>query len=136
MGSVKRFKPAVKMLRCAKRSAAVALLASTSACFAGAQQPTAPSALPDSPGAIQPVIVAQSNAQEPVQEPVGTAVAPPITAAGVAAARPAGAVVAPAKQRRVRTFLISMGVVAGAAVAVGTVVALENASPSRPPGTH
>jgi hypothetical protein len=39
---------------------------------------------------------------------------------------------APAKQRRTRTILIRVGLIAGAAVAIGTVVALSKTSPSRP----
>ncbi len=69
--------------------------------------------------------------QESVQKPVGTAAAPYEKATGVAASRPAGAVIAPAKQRRVRSILIRVGIVVGAAVAVGTVVALSHGSPSR-----
>jgi len=64
--------------------------------------------------------------------PVGTAAAPYEKPSGVAASRPAGAAIAPAKQRRVRSFLIKMGVVVGAGVAVGTVLALSHGSPSRP----
>jgi hypothetical protein len=64
--------------------------------------------------------------------PVGTAVAPYEKGIGVAASRPAGAVIAPAKQRRTRSFVIKVGLLIGAAVAVGTVVALSNASPSKP----
>lgn len=64
--------------------------------------------------------------------PVGTAVAPAPRTTGVAGSRPAGAAIAPAKQRRVRIFLIKVGVVVGAGVAVGTVLALSHASPSRP----
>ncbi len=65
-------------------------------------------------------------------KPVGTAAAPYEKITGVTASRPAGAVIAPAKQRRVRSILIRVGVVVGAAVAVGTVVALSHGSPSRP----
>lgn len=64
--------------------------------------------------------------------PVGTAAAPYEKGIGVAASRPAGAVIAPAKQKRTRSFVIKVGVLIGAAVAVGTVVALSNASPSKP----
>lgn len=64
--------------------------------------------------------------------PVGTAVAPYEKGVGVAASRPAGVVIAPAKQRRRRTLLISVALVAGAAVAVGTVIGLSKASPSEP----
>lgn len=64
--------------------------------------------------------------------PVGTAAAPYEKGIGVAASRPAGAVIAPAKQRRTRTILIRVGVIVAAAVAVGIVVALSSGSPSRP----
>jgi hypothetical protein len=65
-------------------------------------------------------------------QPVGTAAAPLEKPSGVAASRPAGAVIAPAKQRRARAILIRVGIVVGAAVAIGTVVALSKGSPSRP----
>jgi len=65
-------------------------------------------------------------------KPVGTAAAPYEKTTGVAASRPAGAVIAPAKQRRSRTILIRFTVAVGAAVAVGTVVALSHGSRSRP----
>jgi len=100
-------------------------------------------AYPDSPDS-KPAPTADQSGQpgpsqsgsEPSQsnttKPVGTAAAPYEKTTGVAASRPAGAVIAPAKQRRVRSILIRVGVVVGAAVAVGTVVALSHASPSRP----
>ncbi|HEY1576118.1 MAG TPA: hypothetical protein VGF82_03490 [Terracidiphilus sp.] len=72
----------------------------------------------------------QQNVGTPA--PVGTAVAPYEKGIGVAASRPAGAVIAPAKQRRSRSFIIKVSLVIGACVAVGTVVALSNASPSQP----
>jgi hypothetical protein len=71
----------------------------------------------------------QQNGAAP---PVGTAVAPSEAATGVAASKPAGAAIAPAKQRRVRIFLISLGVVAAACVAIGTVAGLSRTSPSQP----
>lgn len=82
-----------------------------------------------------------ANAPKPAQEPqqnggtpapVGTAVAPYEKGIGIAASRPAGAVIAPAKQRRTRSFVIKVGLLVGAAVAVGTVVGLSSGSPSRP----
>jgi len=98
--------------------------------------------LPDgpTPSNTQPQIQeAQSNTQSSgtgdqsgAQKPVGTAAAPYERTMGVAASRPAGAAIAPAKQRRVRTFLISAGLIAGAAIAVGSVAALSHASASRP----
>lgn len=77
----------------------------------------------------------QSGSEPPqnsAPKPVGTAAAPVMKTGGVAASRPAGAVIAPGKQRRARSILIRVGVIVGAAVAVGTVVALSHASPSRP----
>ena len=80
----------------------------------------------------------QSNQAQPAQDqqngnkPVGTAAAPYEKPVGVAAARPAGAAIAPAKQRRVRSFLIRTSLLIGGAVAVGTVVGLSEASPSKP----
>lgn len=70
--------------------------------------------------------------QNSTSQPVGTAAAPYEKPQGIAASRPAGAVVAPAKQRRARSFLIRVSVIVGAAVAIGTVAALSKGSPSRP----
>jgi hypothetical protein len=79
---------------------------------------------------------APQNSQEPAKPqdsaPLGTAVAPYEKGVGVAASRPAGAVIAPAKQKRTRSFVIKVGLLVGAAAAIGTVVALSKASPSRP----
>jgi hypothetical protein len=89
-------------------------------------------ALPDGPSPVQ-----QPSSQSfQSQRPVGTAAAPVTSSSGIAASEPAGAAIAPAKQRRVRTILISVALVAGAAVAIGTVAALSNASPSKPNGAH
>jgi hypothetical protein len=76
-----------------------------------------------------------SNPQSDQQQnshPVGTAVAPAVKPTGVAASRPAGAVIAPGKQRRMRTILIRVGIIVGAGVAIGTVAALSRSSPARP----
>jgi hypothetical protein len=70
--------------------------------------------------------------QDSAQKPVGTAAAPYEKTTGVAASRPAGAAIAPAKQRRARSIFIRVSLVLGAAVAVGTVAALSHGSPSRP----
>jgi hypothetical protein len=82
-----------------------------------------------------PSAATQSSAEQQEDtspKPVGTAAAPYEKTTGVAASRPAGAVIAPAKQRRARSILIRVSIVVGAAVAVGTVVALSRSSPSRP----
>ncbi len=105
--------------------------------------------LPDSPGAGQyHAVIAQAEPQtgpaqpapQPppakVQKPVGTAAAETTTTTGFAVSRPAGAALAPAKQKRSRTILISVGAVVGAAVALGTVAALSKGTPSKPPGAQ
>jgi cytoskeletal protein RodZ len=113
--------------------------------------PGTASPLPDSPGATagqsssekQPLgteTLAQSQAPpDPPptpQRPVGTAAAEAPYVSGVAASQPAGVAIAPAKQRRLRTILIRTGVIIGAGVAIGTVVALSEATSSKPPGAH
>jgi hypothetical protein len=55
---------------------------------------------------------------------------------GGTASRPAGAAIAPAKQKQVRSFLLKMGVIAGAGVALGTVYALSRSSSPTPPGAR
>lgn len=87
--------------------------------------PTTPAA--QAPPPAQPV-------QSPT-EPTGTAAAESLKPSGDAASRPAGAAIAPPKQHQVRSLLIKVGFVAGAAVALGTVYALSTASPSRVPNT-
>jgi len=94
--------------------------------------------LPESPDAVRAREAAQQNANKqtaPV-EPSGTAAAQEGRLAGNTASRPAGAAIAPAKQRQVRSFLIKMGVIAGAGVALGTVYALSRAGGSVPPGAR
>lgn len=74
----------------------------------------------------------QSPQQGQQTRPVGTAAAPSESTTGVAASRPAGAVIAPAKQRRVRAIVLKVGLLIGAGVAIGTVMALSHGSPSQP----
>lgn len=122
---------------------------------------TASAELPDSPGAVraqeqstaqqessasQPSIEevpggetatpAPPQSQQKPQRPVGTAAAEAPMVSGVTAAQPAGVAIAPAKQRRVRTLVIKIGAIAGAAVALGTTMALTMGTPSKPPGAH
>lgn len=105
--------------------------------------------LPDTPSASQPPSATQQGAQPrtdtqamqaPPQnaphQPLGTAAAPNIPTSGIAASRPAGAALAPAKQRRVRSILIKMGAIAGVGVAIGATLALTKGSPSTPPGAR
>jgi anti-anti-sigma factor len=101
------------------------------------------SPLPNSPGTVRSQATDDdrlSSGQPPspnqqenaTQETMGTAAAPFVKTTGVAASRPAGAAIAPAKQRRARSILIKVSAIVGAGVAVGAVVALSEASPSRP----
>jgi len=105
-------------------------------------EPSPSEALPNSPGTVrsQDQLSSEqqpsSKLQSGTQEPLGTAVAPPVKTTGVAASRPAGAAIAPAKQRRSRSILIKVSAIVGAGVAVGTVVGLSRASPSRAPGSR
>lgn len=70
--------------------------------------------------------------QQHPNQPVGTAVAPVVKPEGAPASRPAGAAIAPMKQRRTRAFTIRLAIIVGAAVAVGTVAGVTLASPARP----
>ena len=89
------------------------------------------SSLPSAP-TPQPQQQEPAQQQPPPQQPVGTAAAPYEKPTGVPGSRPAGAVIAPAKQRRVRAIVIRVAVVAAAAAAVGTVVGLSKATHSSP----
>lgn len=88
------------------------------------------------PEPAQPPAQTVQPSQSALQKPVGTAAAETSKASGVAASQPAGVAIAPAKQRRVRLIVIRVGAILGAGAAVGTVVALTQATPSKPPGAH
>lgn len=102
--------------------------------------PDQPQPAQNQPAPDQPQLVdrsAQPNAQTDQEKsgsgkPVGTAAAPVTKPTGVAGSRPAGAVIAPAKQKRVRAIWIRVGVIVGAGIAIGTVAALSRGSSSRP----
>src|SRR6185369_2128355 len=85
----------------------------------GTAQSDAAGNLPDSPSAAQ-----SGNQTQPADQK------------GSAASKPAGAAIAPAKQRRTRSLLIKLGIIAGAGAALGTVYGLSKGSPSRPPGAR
>ena len=107
---------------------------------ASAPQPTGTTA-PGAPAAAQNRAQSDSSSlpqdaqhQQPsgASHPVGTAAAPYEQSVGASASRPAGAVIAPAKQRRARVILIRVALIVGAGVALGTVMALSHATPARP----
>jgi hypothetical protein len=78
----------------------------------------------------------EQNQEQKPQRPVGTAAAEAPKTKGMTAAQPSGIAIAPAKQRRVRTIVLRVGAIVAAGAAVGTVIALTEATPSRPPGAH
>lgn len=100
--------------------------------------PSAP--VPQSPAQPQqqsqpsPQTEPQGQTPEPpkTQQPVGTAAAPLEKPTGVAGSRPAGAAIAPAKQRRVRAIVISLGLILAGAGAIGAVAGMSKASHSQP----
>jgi len=85
------------------------------------------------PAAVPEAAAGQS--QNNAHKPVGTAAAPYEPTMGIAASRPAGAAIAPAKQHQVRSFLIKLGAIAAAGAAIGTVYALSKGTSSTPPNT-
>ena len=97
------------------------------------QEPSTQNQAPQRPDQSQPT---GQTTPPPAQTPQGAAAAKVQATTGTAASKPAGAALAPPKQRRVRSFLIKFGAIAGAGVALGTVYALSAASPSKPPGRH
>jgi hypothetical protein len=74
----------------------------------------------------------QDGQPQDAQKPVGTAAGPYTRPSGVAGSRPAGAAIAPSKQKRKKSLAIRVGLIVGGAVAVGTVAGLSMASSSRP----
>ncbi len=99
------------------------------------QSSTTSSQQPASANTPQTTPQTQSD-QQGSQQPVGAAAAQLGRTSGGAAAKPAGEALAPARQHRTRSLLVKLGILGGAAVAVGTVVGLSAASPSRPPGAR
>jgi len=78
----------------------------------------------------------QPRQQPKLQRPVGTAAAAAPGVSGVTAAQPAGVAIAPAKQHRVRTIVLRTGAILAGGAALGGVIALTRATPSKPPGAH
>jgi hypothetical protein len=95
------------------------------------QQPAAQLATRPQEGQDQGTSNAAAGADQN-RAPVGTAAAPYEKASGVSATRPAGAVIAPAKQRRVRQIFIKVGILVGAGAAIAAVAMLSHSSPSTP----
>jgi hypothetical protein len=115
------------------------LVAQTPAQNSPAGQSTLPPVeLPDNPGHNSPSAPANTPAQQQpplATQPSGTAAAPSAEVSGGAASKPAGVALAPPKQRQIRSLLIKLGFLAGAGVALGTVIGLSAASPGHVPGS-
>jgi hypothetical protein len=100
-------------------------------------QPAAPAQQPDAPA---PAFASRSQdgaqtgdvERRDAQNPVGTAAAPLTRPTGVAGSRPAGAAIAPAKQKRVKAIFIRIGLIVAGAAAAGAVIGLSKGSPSHP----
>ena len=102
-----------------------------------------PTAYPDRPAtalsqSATPLPQNQAAQTSPAQQdtpspaPAGTAAAPYEKQEGVSASNPAGSAIAPGKQRRIRSFAIRVGLLVGAAVAIGVVAGASLGSSSRP----
>jgi predicted lipid-binding transport protein (Tim44 family) len=83
--------------------------------------------LPDAPQS-------QAAQTQSAPAPSGAAGAKAANVKGAPVAQPAGAAVAPVRQRGHRSLLIKVAVIAGAGIAIGSLVVLSERSPSRPPG--
>ena len=81
-------------------------------------------------GSAQQAAPVSAPPAKPAQPPVGTAVAPYVKE-GTSGSRPAGAAIAPLKQRRTRSLAIRAGLLVGAGIAIGVVAAATLGSPSR-----
>lgn len=103
--------------------------------LAKSQEP-APAAAPRQSTTPQADSQKSNKPEERLQRPVGTAAAEAPKVSGITAAQPAGAAIAPAKQRRIRTIVLKVGAIVGAGAAIGAVVALSAATPSKPPGAR
>jgi len=90
---------------------------------------------PDNDGKVLPDTPQPQLTQSPQQSPTGAAGAKAANPKGAPAAQPVGAAVAPVRQKGHHSLIVKLGLIMGAAAAIGTVVALSERSPSRPPGT-
>ena len=100
-----------------------------------AEVPQAPApASQQNPDQAEPGFASRSQDAQPQdsQKPVGTAAGPYSRPTGVAGSRPAGAAIAPAKQRRVKAIVIRISLIVAGAAAAGAVIGLSKGSPSRP----
>src|SRR5580698_3062978 len=74
----------------------------------------------------------QPQAQQQMQEPLGTATAEGVPVVGGAASRPAGEAIAPDKQKQRRSLLLKVGLIAAVGVAGGVVYGLSKGTSAKP----
>ena len=104
---------------------------------AAQQQGSSPQQSSSPPSAQTTAQPQAANTQDQkLEHPVGTAAAEAPKVSGITAAQPAGVAIAPAKQKRVRTVVLKVGAIIAAGAALGAVIALTEATPSKPPGAH
>jgi type IV secretory pathway VirB10-like protein len=99
------------------------------------QQQSAPAQQPSTTLTQQPTPQAPAQTQQQSQQPLGTAAAEQVRTAGGAASRPAGAALAPARQKQSRSLLIKTGAILAAGIAVGTIYGLSRGTSSVPPNS-
>jgi hypothetical protein len=87
------------------------------------------------PSPAPPQTVPATPQPQTRREPLGAAAAEGVKTEGGGASRPAGTAIAPAKQRQVRSYLLKLGAIAAAGVAIGTVYALSRGTSSTPPNS-
>ncbi len=100
----------------------------------GTDAPQAPAPAAQQNSQAEPGFAMRSQDAPPqdAQKPQGTAAGPYTRPTGVAGSRPAGAAIAPAKQKRKKAILIRVGLIVGGAAAIGAVYGLTKGSPSHP----
>jgi hypothetical protein len=74
----------------------------------------------------------QPRPEQQMQEPLGAATAEGVPTVGGGASRPAGAAIAPEKQKQRRALLLKMGAIAAAGIAAGTIYGISKGTPSKP----
>ncbi len=101
-------------------------------------QPNADNPTPQNPESSTEALPAspasQSKPEQQMQQPLGAATAEGVPTVGGAASRPAGMAIAPDKQGQRRSLLLKVGLIAAAAVAVGTVAGLSKGTSGKPSG--
>lgn len=97
----------------------------------GPKPASAQTGTPDQHASSSSTLADQTSPQTTESTPIGTAAAPYEKQEGVTATKPSGEAIAPGKQRRNHSFAIRVGLLVGAAAAIGIVTGASLGSPSR-----